>query len=229
MKNKSLNFMQLETVANALGDLLAHVTFVGGITTLLLVDEAAHHGVRYTEDVDVIIDVATLVEYHKFAEKLRRRGFCEDMNGPVCRWLYDSDTGKGKLDVMPIDEGVLGFSNYWYKEAIVHAKEMILPSGKAIRVVTPGYFLATKFEAFAGRGKGDFFSHDIEDIVFVMENRGRLVIELSSCSTGLKHYFSKKADELLCDDFLNVLPGLLNNPDSAKAIQDSLKIMKSWG
>jgi len=196
MKNKNLNLLQLETVANALGDLLSHVTFVGGSTTLLLVDEAAHHGVRYTEDVDV----TTLVEYHKFSDRLRKQGFREDQDGPICRWVYDSDLGKGKLDVMPIDESILGFSNYWYKEAIVHAKEMTLPSGTAIRVVTPEYFLTTKFEAFAGKGKGDFFSHDIEDIVFVMENRERLIVELSSCSTELKHYFSKKADELLCHD-----------------------------
>ena len=63
--------MQLEAVASALGELLPQVTFVGGSTTALLVDEAAHHGVRKTDDVDVIIDVATLVEYHQFSKKLR--------------------------------------------------------------------------------------------------------------------------------------------------------------
>ena len=42
MKNKDMNLMQLEAVASALGDLLPHVTFVGGCTTVLLVDESAH-------------------------------------------------------------------------------------------------------------------------------------------------------------------------------------------
>ncbi len=66
MNNKDVNLLQLEKVASALGELLPQVTFVGGCTTLLLVDESAHFGVRKTEDVDVIVDVATLVEYHQF-------------------------------------------------------------------------------------------------------------------------------------------------------------------
>ncbi|HEX20567.1 MAG TPA: hypothetical protein ENG78_07100 [Acidiferrobacteraceae bacterium] len=226
--NKDINLAQLEAVASALGDLLSHVTFVGGSTTVLLVDQAAQHGVRKTDDVDVIIDVATLIEYQKFSARLREHGFREDTEGPVCRWLFDTETGRVKLDVMPIDEKILGFSNRWYKEAIKEAFEVTLPSGIVIRVVSPPYFLATKFEAFAGRGKGDFFSHDLEDIVFVLENRKRMIFELMGCPEELKQYFSQQAALLLNDEFLNVLPGLLNNPDSAKAVENSLNIMKSW-
>lgn len=228
MKNKDINMMHLEAVASALGDLLPHVTFVGGSTTVLLVDEAAHHGIRKTDDVDVIIDVATLVEYHKFSKKLRDLGFREDTDGPICRWLIDTETGSVKLDVMPIDEKILGFSNRWYTEAIKEALEVTLPNGIEIQVVSTAYFLATKFEAFAGRGKGDYFSHDLEDVVFVMANRDRLIIELMDSPPELKEYFSSQATSLLCDDFLNVLPGLLDNPNSARAIENSLKIMKSW-
>lgn len=83
MNNKDSNLMQLEVVASALGDLLPHVTFVGGSTTVLLVDEAAHHGIRKTDDVDVIIDVATKVEYYRFSEQLRELGFVEDIEGPI--------------------------------------------------------------------------------------------------------------------------------------------------
>jgi len=228
MNNKDSNFMQLEVVASALGDLLPHVTFVGGSTTVLLVDEAAHHGIRKTDDVDVIVDVATRVEYYQFSEKLRELGFVEDTTGPICRWLFDSKSGRIKLDVMPIDETILGFSNRWYKAAIEEATEVALPNGINIRVVSPAYFLATKFEAFAGRGNGDYFSHDMEDIIFVLENRNRIIVELMDCSEELKEYFSSQAELILNDDFLNVLPGLLNNSDSAKAIENSLNIMKAW-
>jgi predicted nucleotidyltransferase len=176
MKNKDLNLMQLEEAASALGKLLPNFTFVGGSTTVLLVEEAAHHGVRKTEDVDVIIDVATLVEYQNMGKELRKLGFREDTEGPVCRWLYSSKIGNTTLDVMPTDEKILGFSNRWYKDAITKATKVTLPSGTIIRVVTPAYFMATKFEAFAGRGKGDYFNHDLEDIVFVMKNRNRLII-----------------------------------------------------
>lgn len=228
MNNKDSNLMQLEVVATALGDLLPHVTFVGGSTTVLLVDEAAHHGIRKTDDVDVIIDVATRVEYYNFSEKLRELGFVEDTTGPICRWLFESKSGTIKLDVMPMDEKILGFSNRWYKDAIEEATEVTLPGGMNIRVVSPAYFLATKFEAFAGRGNGDYFSHDLEDIVFVLENRNRIIVELMDSPEELKKYFSTQAELILNDDFLNVLPGLLNNSDSAKAIENSLNIMKSW-
>jgi len=228
MNNKDINLMQLEVVASALGDLLSHVTFVGGSTTVLLVDEAAHYGIRKTDDVDVIIDVTTRVEYYKFSEQLRELGFVEDTTGPICRWLLKTKTGMIKLDVMPIDESILGFSNRWYQAAIQNAMNVILPNDINIRVVSPAYFLATKFEAFAGRGKGDYFSHDMEDIIFVMENRTRIIVELMDCSEELKKYFSSQAELMLNDEFLNVLPGLLNNSDSAKAIENSLNIMKSW-
>lgn len=228
MKNKEVNLLHLETVAHSLGDLLPHVTFVGGGTTLLLVDESAHFAIRKTDDIDVIIDVASLIEYHKFSQRLRDLGFREDTEGPICRWLLDSSIGQVKLDVMPVDETILGFSNRWYQDAIDEASEISLPNDALIRVVSPAYFIATKFEAFAGRGKGDFFSHDLEDIVFVMENRNGLVFELMDSPDELKGYFAEQASLLLNDDFLNVLPGLLNNPDSAKAIENSLNIMRSW-
>jgi hypothetical protein len=85
MKNKEVNLTQLVTVAHALDDLLPNVTFVGGSTTFLLVDESAHFGIRQTDDIDVIVDVATLIEYQKFSKRLRKLGFREDTDGPICR------------------------------------------------------------------------------------------------------------------------------------------------
>ena len=228
MANNNENLIQLESVAASLGDLLPDVTFVGGSTTILLVDKAAHFGVRKTNDVDVIVDIATLVEYHQFSEKLRSLGFKEDADGPICRWFVDTTIGQMTLDVMPTDEKILGFSNRWYGEAIKEASTITLPNGLDIRVITPAYFIATKFEAFAGRGKGNYFSHDLEDIVFVMENRGGLLNELMESPGDMKAYFAKQASLLLNDDFLNVLPGLLNNPASAGDIENALNIMKAW-
>lgn len=232
MKNKDLNMMQLEEVASALSPLLPDVTFVGGSTTVLLVEEAAQHGVRYTKDVDVIVDVTTQVEYQKIGKQLRKFGFREDVqSGVICRWLYKGKTGEITLDVMPTDEKILGFSNRWYKDAIATATKVSLPSGTTIRLVTPAYFIATKLEAFAGRGKGDYAaSHDLEDIVFVLENRNRIIFELMESTEVLKRYFAEQATLLLNDgDFLNVLPGLMNNPGSPNVVEHSLNIMKSWG
>ena len=228
MRSFEFNMLQLETVATALNILLSQVTFVGGCTTALFVDETAHSGVRQTEDVDFIVDVVTTADYYKFEKELRKLGFREDIKGPICRWLLDSNSLTIKLDVMPTDETILGFSNRWYELAIQESEEITLPSGLKIRVVSPTYFIATKFEAFAGRGKGDYFSRDIEDIIFVMEHRQNLLLELIDSHEELKKYFSDQAEMILNDQFLNVLPGLLDNPDSAKFIENSFKIMASW-
>ena len=60
------------------------------------------------------------------------------------------------LDVMPLDEKILGFSNRWYKPALDSAVEHELGPDLRVRIVTGIYFCATKLEAFAGRGKGDY-------------------------------------------------------------------------
>ncbi|MGH8014191.1 MAG: hypothetical protein ACREQ4_17005 [Candidatus Binataceae bacterium] len=70
-----------------------------------------------------------------------------------------------KLDVMPTDETILGFSNRWYKPAI-EAVVIVSLDGFELLVVTPPYFIGTKLEALRGRGEGNFYaSSDIEDII----------------------------------------------------------------
>ena len=219
------NIEQLKTVSQALGDILPDVTFVGGCTTALLVDQSALFGVRQTDDVDVIVDITTYLDYQKLSTKLRDRGFVEDIEGPNCRWLWRTTTGVIRLDVMPISEEVLGFSNRWYPEAIKYSSPIQLDNGINISVVVPVYFLATKFEAFIGRGNGDYFSHDLEDILFILENRNNILIEVLDCSEELKTYLATQAQNLLNDDFLNILPGMLNNSNAAKTIENTLKII----
>ena len=228
LSNKESNLANLELVSVTLGKLLPKVTFVGGATTVLLVDEPAHFGIRRTDDVDVVVNVATLMQYEKFGMELRNLGFKEDIDGPICRWKLEGELGKVKLDVVPVEKHILGFSNIWYAEAVTHSDCYTLPSGSEINVITPAYFLATKFEAFSDRGRGNYFSHDLEDIVFVMENRSDFISELSNCAMHLKSYLAEKALMLMNDNFYNVLPGLLNNPDSAEMVRKNLKIMSKW-
>jgi hypothetical protein len=70
---------------------------------------------------------------------------------------------------------VLGFSNRWYPTAIETAQTFPI-AGHNLRIVTPALFVATKLEAFHGRGGGDVFaSHDLEDIVAVADGRPEIV------------------------------------------------------
>lgn len=70
---------------------------------------------------------------------------------------------------------MLGFSNRWYPTAIETAQTLSI-AGHDVRVVTPALFVATKLEAFHGRGRDDIFaSHDLEDIIAVVDGRPEIV------------------------------------------------------
>ena len=117
------------------------MVFLGGCATGLLITDTAAPVIRATKDVDVITEVASLVDYHRLSERLRGLGFAEDQSeeAPICRWL-----GRGViLDVMPTEEKILGFGNPWYQPALENAMLVNLPSGREIKLVTAPYFLMT--------------------------------------------------------------------------------------
>lgn len=56
-----------------------------------------------------------------------------------------------------------------------------------VRMITAPYFIACKLAAFAGRGNGDYLmSHDMEDIVAVMDGRPELVSEVGISTDVLR-------------------------------------------
>lgn len=185
--NKSVmlaNHRMLEFVATKLEDIRNDVVFLGGCTTGLFITDPEFPDVRYTLDVDCIVDVISLNQYHKLEKKLTRQGFKKSMSEDViCRWFYDDVT----LDVMPTDENILGFGNRWYKKAIASSIIHHLTDNIDIKIVTAPYFLATKLEAFKTRGKSDYYaSHDFEDIVSILDGRLEIITEIHEADTELK-------------------------------------------
>jgi len=84
-------------------------------------------------------------------------------------------------------------------------------------VVNPVYFCATKLEAFAGRGKGDFqSSHDLEDLVAVIDGREELLGEIQAAEEEVRRFVAAEIRKLLNKTvFLDALSGyLLPDPDS---------------
>ncbi len=61
------NMALLVGMARAMGPLCDQVVFVGGCATGLLLDDAGLMDVRPTEDVDAIVEVASLAGYHRLA------------------------------------------------------------------------------------------------------------------------------------------------------------------
>lgn len=123
---------------------------------------------------------------------------------------------------MPIDEDVLGFSNRWYPDAIEAAQTRSV-GGDDIRVVTPVYFVATKLEAFHGRGADDVtLSHDVEDIIAVVDGRAEIVGEIAAAEPEVRKYITSEVGSLLKDeDFVEALSGFLL-PDAASQARRTL-------
>lgn len=196
-------------IAKKLEEICEEVVFLGGCTTALFITDPGSSDVRPTIDVDCIVDVISPSEYYKLEKRLRQKGFSQSLkDGIICRWSI----GEMILDVMPTNEQILGFSNRWYQEAISNAVSIRLDQKNTIKIVTAPYFLATKLEAFKGRGKKDFLgSHDLEDIILVLDGRPEIVTDVLKCSTHLKEYLKKEFSGMIQNRAFNdALPGHLN-------------------
>lgn len=203
------NLLILETVVHRLGSLTEEFVFLGGCAAGLLITDAAASPVRETIDVDVMVQVLSKQEYYALAERLRARGFSEDSSegAPICRWT----DGHVLLDVMPTEPDILGFGNEWYAPAMAQAIEIRLANDERIRMVSAPYFLITKLSAFEGRGNGDFqMSHDIEDLVAVVDGRPEIVEEVKYSPEALQIALAQRFGEYLhTRRFLDALHGHL--------------------
>ena len=206
-RNREAGVERVVETARLLGDLADEVVFLGGAVAGLLVTDPAAPSMRPTLDIDVIVEVATRGEYYAFQDRLRERGFRETLGETViCRFR----SGTIVLDVMPTDPTILGFSNRWYADAARNSEVVVVDSVK-IRCVNPVYFLATKLEAFHGRGGDDFMlSHDMEDVISVIDGRAEIIDEIGNAEMGVRRYLGNQFAALLkTPDFLDALPGYL--------------------
>lgn len=190
------NILRLIRIAKGLGDLCEEMVFVGGAVTALYADDAAAPDIRPTTDVDCVTELATYGNYENLENRLRQKGFKNDIeSGVICRWKYKGET----VDIMPDDKSILGFSNPWYipgynKRILIE----ILPDLK-IYILPVLYFLAAKIEALCSRGGNDWrFSHDFEDIIFVLNNNKDIKKSFDSEENQeLRSYISSWAKEAL--------------------------------
>ena len=210
-------------MALALGPLRERLVFVGGCATGLLLTNPAAAGVRPTEDVDAIVEVASLAGYHALQPLLAERGFHQTMedNTPPFRWYWH----RLQLDLVPVDAHVLGFANRWYRPGFASAVSTELAPGVALRHLDAPHFVATKFEAFDDRGARDVYtSHDLEDIVTVVDGRAELVGELTSAPAVLRTHVVDHVRELLALPALaNALPGIVAQPIRAGIVLERLQ------
>lgn len=204
----------LETVAMAIGDdLRDRLVFVGGCTTALFItDPITLEDVRATDDVDLIVDLAGYGEWAQLQEQLRQKGFSESPEDEViCRMRL----GDLKVDFMPDDEEILGFSNRWYEKGIATAVTHPLTPELDIRLLTPALFVATKLEAYRGRGGDDpLVSHDLEDILIVVDGREELLAEVRATDEDIRSFIVAELRDLQeSQDFDSFVEGNIRGPE----------------
>jgi hypothetical protein len=217
------NLPYLRHVAVALGDLREQLVFVGGAVAGLLVTDPLAEGVRATRDVDAVVNTSR-AQFHRVEAQVAERGFVRDAGSDViCRWIH---TESGVLfDLMPVQPEVLGFTNRWYPYTVQTAVPVDLGEGVTIRLASAVAFVATKLEAFASRGGSDFLSsHDLEDILNIVDGREELIEEMAAAPAELKHAAGAAFAQLVADpDFANVLPGLIAEPERGSLVLDRLR------
>ena len=203
----------LEAAAETLDEVLDEIVFVGGATMTLWITDPAAPPPRPTKDVDVIVEVATRTAYYAFEERLRSLDF-RDEGHVICRWIH-RESGL-ILDAMPTDATLLGFTNRWQEKSFPHAVERELPSGARIRALPPPFLLATKIEAFRGRGGDDYVgSRDFADIVALVDGREKLREEVRATRAELRAYLAEELTALTTEE--RVIDGIYAQlpPDAA--------------
>ena len=175
--NHHTNLVRLRVVASALAEVNQKVVFIGGATVSLYADDSAASEPRPTDDVDVVVEVATYSEFSgHIEERLRQLGFTNDQESVViCRYKIHGLT----VDIMPADADILGFSNRWYKDGITQAVVYQIDEQQSIRIFSAPYFIASKLEAYKSfrHGRDPRMNSDFEDIIYLFDNRNELINE----------------------------------------------------
>ena len=96
------------------------------------------------------------------------------------------------------------------------AQETKLPSGETLKLISAPHFLITKLAAFNGRGNKDYqMSHDLEDLIAVVDGRKQLISEVDLAPDKLKQALAEQIAILLNDQsFIDALPGYMPGDSS---------------
>lgn len=199
------NIVRIKAVANILKGLDQPYVFVGGATVSLYSTKGElAASIRPTDDVDVVIELASYSDHAELEERLRRLGFANDVeSGVICRYKVQGII----VDIMPTSSGILGFSNIWYPDGFKNAVSCELDNETEILIFSVPFFLASKWEAHKSRGGADLRgSRDFEDMVYVFENCRDFDEQLLNGPETVRKYLQ---DELT---------GFLDHPDFEEAI-----------
>lgn len=212
-----VNLNHVAIIAERFEPLGVKFVFIGGSVIALLVDNPKVSSIRPTNDVDVVFEVLTHLEYTKLEERLIALHFKNDTSdgAPRCRWIIEDI----KVDVLPARDDHGHWGSRWLEEAINSPTEQRI-ANRAVNIITPQCFIAAKMEAFVNRGNADFLaSRDFEDIITVIDGRAAIVSELFTSNPALTQYVAETATKWLDNpEFQYAIPGQFSDKSGRSEI-----------
>ena len=198
MENREINIAIVAEVAKALQEVKDYMVFVGGAVISLYTDDPAADEIRPTQDIDMTINIINLSHWEKMQERLGKLGFHPDPFGhAICSYKYKDIP----IDIMAAEDGPLGPTNRWYKigfENLWTAKV----KEQEIKILSAPCYLVTKFEAFMNRGSDYRTSHDIEDIIYVIDNRTSIVEEVKESDIRIHSFLKEELQKIVSQGIL---------------------------
>lgn len=221
MINRDDNLAALHLIATAIGELNDEAVYVGG-AVIGLYAEPNSDDTRPTKDVDFFLEITTPVQLEKVRETLTHRGFKQTHEDEVlCRFRY-SDI---KVDVMSTQAIGWAPANIWFQEGMAHTITVAVAPTKQIRILELPYFLATKFAAFNDRGTDPRTSHDMEDLIYVLDSNSTWETAIANTTTTIKDYLHKQFAQI---EFETILAHLAEN-DRAKLVMERIReMLRTW-
>ena len=198
MENRAINIAIVAEVAEALQHIKQEMVFVGGAVVSLYANDPAADEIRPTQDIDMTLNVVNLSHWEKLQSQLGALGFHPDPYGhSMCSYKYKDIP----VDIMSTENGPLGPTNRWYK---IGFKNLWTTKAKhqEIKILSAPCYLATKFEAFCNRGFDYRTSHDIEDIIYVLDNRIEIVKEIVNDDESIANFIKEQLQIIVHKGFL---------------------------
>lgn len=223
---QNINIDSIKIIVKGLGELAEKVVFVGGAVVGCYASNPIADQLRPTNDVDCIIEVTPRTKFPELEDKLRSKGFVNDIySNVICRWIYEDIV----VDIMPTDKEIMGFTNIWYKEGIAQAQPYPIDENSKINIFTAPYFIASKLEAMYGRnGINDLrYSSDFEDIVYIIDNRDTLINEITNAPDTVKKYLKQQFFILVNNDRVEEYIDAVANDRSEAGIAYTKKVMQA--
>jgi predicted nucleotidyltransferase len=211
LKNQTINLKVVEKVALALGELNADVIYVGGAVVSLYITDKGAEQPRPTKDIDISVQVSSYAQMDLLREKLAEKNIYPAITEAV---MYRYSFEDILIDFIPYEATPLGPTNSWLKPGF--QKAYSIKVGKAeIKILPVSLFLATKWEAFKSRGSDPRWSHDFEDIIYVIDNNLNLVADVATAGHDVQNFLKGMADYILLHSSRNEIIECHINPFTA--------------